>query len=188
MNKAEARKYIKEQKQLLSAEEKSSAAEAAFATLEREDSFVMSSNVLMFYSLPDEISTHTFIEKWCDYKHIYLPRVNGCNLDILKYRKDGLRHGSFNIEEPEGTELCDIANIDLIVVPGVAFDRNCNRVGRGKGYYDRLLATNHATTIGIAYDFQVLDDIEVEPHDVPLDILITDKHIYKSIPLPKLKD
>jgi 5-formyltetrahydrofolate cyclo-ligase len=180
MNKADVRKYIKEQKQLLSAEEKSAAAEAAFAALEREDLFVKASNVLMYYSLPDEISTHAFIEKWCDCKHIYLPRVNGCDLDILKYSKGGLRHGSFNIEEPEGTELCDIADIDLIVVPGVAFDRKCNRVGRGKGYYDRLLSTNHATTIGIAYDFQVIDNIETEAHDIPVDVVISDKHIYRK--------
>ena len=63
-------------------------------------------------------------------------------------------------------------------MPGVAYDPEGNRVGRGKGYYDRLLAGARATKIGIAYDFQVVDSIEAEPHDVRVDVVITDRRIF----------
>ncbi|MDE6243728.1 MAG: 5-formyltetrahydrofolate cyclo-ligase, partial [Muribaculaceae bacterium] len=68
--------------------------------------------------------------------------------------------------------------MELIVVPAVAYDRRGNRLGRGKGYYDRLLATTKASKIGVAYEFQVVDDIPAESHDVPVDIVITENGIY----------
>ena len=64
-----------------------------------------------------------------------------------------------------------------MIVPAVAYDRRGNRVGRGKGYYDRLLADTSATRIGIAYDFQLVDEIDVEPHDVGVDMVITDTRL-----------
>ncbi|MDE6528677.1 MAG: 5-formyltetrahydrofolate cyclo-ligase, partial [Muribaculaceae bacterium] len=74
-----------------------------------------------------------------------------------------------------GNDTADISEIELIIVPGVAYDRLGNRVGRGKGYYDRLLATSKATKIGVGYDFQFLDeDIQADQHDVTMDIIITE--------------
>lgn len=175
MKKEDIRIRIKTQKSILSDEEKLQAAEAAFDILERHASFLMAENILMYHSLPDELSTRSFIEKWAGRKHFYLPRVNGVNLDILPYDRSTLRLGSFHIEEPQGDETTDIHDIELIIVPGVAYDRQGNRVGRGKGYYDRLLSTSKATKIGMAYDFQVVDEIDAEPHDVKVDFIITDK-------------
>jgi 5-formyltetrahydrofolate cyclo-ligase len=180
MKKVEARQAIKAQKKALTEQYKQEASAQALAKLESLDIFKDASNVLMYNSLPDELRTTQFLDKWHNTKNIYLPRVNGDDLEILRYNPEAMHKGSFNIDEPDGDCVCSIDDIDLIVVPGVAFDSKCNRVGRGKGYYDRLLSANHATTVGIAYDFQVVDNIDVEPHDVPLDILITDKHTYKS--------
>lgn len=67
--------------------------------------------------------------------------------------------------------------IDLIIVPGVAFDRQRNRLGRGKGFYDRLLSTLNVPKIGISYDFQLKDQIPVEPFDRKMDLIITEKEI-----------
>ena len=66
----------------------------------------------------------------------------------------------------------------MIIVPAVAFDFNKNRLGRGKGFYDRLLsqATN-AIKIGVGYDFQIFETIPTEPHDIPMDIVITPNHV-----------
>ncbi len=175
MKKEDIRIRIRSQKSLLSEEEKLQAAQAAFEILERHASFMMAENILMYHSLPDELSTRTFIEKWAGRKHFFLPRVNGVGLDILPYDRSTLRLGSFHIEEPQGDETAAIEDIELIIVPGVAYDRQGNRVGRGKGYYDRLLATSKATKIGMAYDFQVVDEIDAEPHDVRVDFIITDK-------------
>jgi 5-formyltetrahydrofolate cyclo-ligase len=180
MNKVDARRIIKLQKKALSEQYKREASAYALSRLEDTEIFATSNNILLYNSLPDELSTTQFLDKWHRLKNIYLPRVNGDDLEILRYNPSEMHKGSFNIEEPNGDCLCDINNIELIVVPGVAFDYKCNRVGRGKGYYDRLLSHNHAVTIGIAYDFQVIDEIDVDPHDVPLDMVITDKCTYTS--------
>ena len=67
--------------------------------------------------------------------------------------------------------------LDLIIVPAVAFDRRGNRLGRGKGFYDRLLQKAKCPKIGIAYHFQLLDEIPAEPHDIPMDKIITEQGI-----------
>ncbi len=82
----------------------------------------------------------------------------------------------FGIGEPTGPVYTDLEAIELIIVPGVAFDRKGNRMGRGRGFYDRLLKTTpKALKIGVAYDFQMLDSIPVEPFDVKMDRIITEQ-------------
>lgn len=179
MKKNDIRIRIKAQKALLSNEEKNKAAELAFNFLENHASFILANRILMYHSLADELSTINFIDKWSGRKEFFLPRVNGVNLDILPYSKSTLRLGAFQIEEPDGDDTVDINQIELIVVPGVAYDRKGNRVGRGKGYYDRLLNNTKALKVGVAYDFQMVEEIDAEPHDVKVDIVITDKGIYK---------
>ena len=96
--------------------------------------------MLFYHSLPDEVDTHDFIRKWSGLKRILLPVVRGNDLDLKPYTGDDrLTEGAFHINEPTGTAFTDYAAIDLAVIPGVAFDRWGNRLGRGKGYYDRLL-------------------------------------------------
>ena len=138
---------------------------------------LLSDRILMYHSLPDELSTIEFIDRWHDRKHFFLPRVNGVNLEVLPYDRSQLKYGAFHIEEPVGDNVEDIDNIEMIVVPAVAYDRNGNRVGRGKGYYDRLLAGSRATKIGVGYDFQLVNDIDTEPHDIGVDIVITQSHV-----------
>lgn len=145
--------------------------------LEKSVAFMMADKILMYHSLPDELSTIDFIDKWHTRKHFFLPRVNGVNLDVLPYDRTRLQYGSFHIEEPTGNDIEDIDNIELIIVPGIAYDNRGNRVGRGKGYYDRLLSRTKATKIGIGYDFQLVDEIDSEPHDITMDIVITDSRI-----------
>lgn len=145
--------------------------------LEKSVAFMMADKILMYHSLPDELSTIDFIDKWHTRKHFFLPRVNGVNLDVLPYDRTRLQYGAFHIEEPTGDDIEDIDNIELIIVPGIAYDNRGNRVGRGKGYYDRLLSRTKATKIGIGYDFQLVDEIDSEPHDITMDIVITDSRI-----------
>lgn len=179
MDKKELRKKIKSMRLMLSEAEKMSAAAEVFARLEADAAFLMADKVLMYHSLPDELSTHEFLNKWSSRKQFYLPRVNGVNLDILPYDRSRLELGAFHIEEPQGADTVDESEIELIVVPAVAYDRNGNRLGRGKGFYDRLLQRSHAVKIGVGYDFQLVDAIPVEPHDVPVDIVITQRHFIR---------
>lgn len=178
IDKKEIRKKIKNMRLMLTEAEKTSAASAVFERLEKSAPFLMANHILLYHSLPDELSTHAFLEKWGTTKRFYLPRVNGVDLEILPYEQSRLELGSFHIEEPTGDDLVDPSILELIVTPGVAFDRKGTRLGRGKGYYDRLLATTKATKIGVAYHFQMIDELPAEPHDVPVDMVITDRDIY----------
>lgn len=177
MNKEEIRNRVKAQKSLLTALEKTRAAARVFARLEQSAAFALAENVLLYHSLPDELSTRDFLDRWAGRKHFFLPRVNGVDLEILPYDRSRLAMGAFHIEEPQGDETTDIDQIELVVVPAVAYDRRGNRVGRGKGYYDRLLSRTRAAKIGVGYDFQLVDEeIENESHDVPVDMVITESH------------
>ncbi len=172
--KSDIRRDIRARKTLLDDADRALGASAVFDMLEQSAAFTLAERILMYHSLPDELSTHRFLDKWSDRKRFFLPRVNGVNLDILPYDRSSLRFGSFQIEEPQGDETVSIDEIDLVVVPGVAYDRDGNRVGRGKGYYDRLLKECRATKIGVGYDFQLIEEgIEADPHDVTMDVVIT---------------
>lgn len=173
MEKTDIRRKIKALRVMLSEDEKRSAAAEVFARLEQTAAFMMADRILMYHSLPDELFTHSFLAKWADKKHFFLPRVNGVNLEILPYGQSRLELGSFHIEEPTGDDVADPEDIELVVVPAVAYDRNGNRLGRGKGFYDRFLKTTKATKVGVGYTFQLVDEIPAEPHDIPVDIIIT---------------
>lgn len=177
MTKEDIRRRIKAQKALLEESDRKRAAQLAFDLLEKTAAFMMAENVLMYHSLPDEISTHSFLDKWSGRKNFFLPRVNGVNLEILPYSKSTLRLGAFHIEEPDGDDVVGMDSIDMVLVPAVAYDRAGNRVGRGKGYYDRLLMDTRASRVGIAYDFQLVDEIECEPHDAGVDIVVTESRV-----------
>lgn len=178
MKKEDIRRKIRASKSLLSEDEKKSAAERVFSRLEELAAFMLSDRILMYHSLPDELSTVDFISKWSDRKSFFLPRVNGVGLDILPYDRSTLSLGAFHIEEPQGDELTSIDDIEMVVVPAVAYDRMGNRVGRGKGYYDRLMVDSKALKVGVGYDFQLVDEIETEEHDIPVDIVITESRTY----------
>lgn len=174
LTKYDVRAKIRNLKNMLSDLEKISAADAVFERLERSAAFQLADKVLMYHSLPDELETHRFLNKWKDRKKFFLPRVNGVNLELLPYDESRLEIGSFHIEEPTGNNLHPVEEIEMIVVPGVAFDRKGVRLGRGRGFYDRLLQNAKAIKVGIGYEFQLVDDLPSEPHDVPMDMVITE--------------
>lgn len=147
------------------------------AALEIHPVFRAAKTVLLYHSLPDEVDIHDFIRKWCEKKRILLPVVTGDELKLRTYSGPGnLAIGAYGIEEPTGEFFTDYSAIDLIVVPGVAFDRKGNRLGRGKGYYDRLLPQiPSAYKAGICFSFQIVEEIPAEPFDICMDEVITSK-------------
>ena len=108
---------------------------------------------------------------------VALPRVSGPGLLTLHRVDDAaeLVEGPFGLFEPtEGTPTVAPADIDVAIVPGVAFDGACRRVGHGGGYYDRLLEEmTRAATVGLAFDEQVFAEVPCETHDVCVDVLVT---------------
>lgn len=179
MDKNEIRRIVRARKAMLDDNERRDAAHRVFETLASMAPFMLADKILLYHSLPDELSTREFIEAYASKKQFFLPRVNGLDLEILPYEKSRLHLGAFQIEEPDGADTVDISEIDLVVVPGVAYDRACNRVGRGKGYYDRLLSQTRATTVGVAYHCQVFDEVDTEEHDIPVHFVITEKTTYR---------
>ncbi len=120
----------------------------------------------------DEVSTHQFIEKWSRSKQIVLPVVSNNILELRIYSDpDDLAIGSYGILEPTGTLFTNYNAIDLAIIPGMAFDSNNNRLGRGKGYYDKLLPMLKATKAGVCFPFQILDEIPTEEFDVKMDLV-----------------
>jgi 5-formyltetrahydrofolate cyclo-ligase len=93
--------------------------------------------------------------------------VVGDDLVVKSYNPTTMQPGAFGILEPQGEPVSPTV-LDVIVVPGVAFDAACNRMGRGKGFYDRLLANASVPTIGVCYAEQYYLNIPTEVHDVPL--------------------
>lgn len=145
--------------------------------IEKDDLFRSAGKVALYHALPDEPRTLPLIERWYREKTIYLPVVEGDDLRFLPYTgSQAVQRGAYQIWEPiDQGEEADLAAIDLILVPGVAFDRQGNRMGRGKGYYDRALRLVKAPKIGVCFHFQLLDQIPTEPFDIPMDRVITDR-------------
>lgn len=178
---------IKEQKKLLRkqiAQEKRRQDTALLATnsialleqLEQHPHFIASRTLLLYYSLGDEVQTHDFVEKWYTTKKIILPVVVGDELELRHYTgKSCLKEGAFHIKEPTGKVFTQFNEIDLAIIPGVSFDKQGNRLGRGKGYYDKLLPKLSSYNIGICYQFQVCKEIPAEPFDKKMDEVWTER-------------
>lgn len=147
--------------------------------LEQTDMFQHASNIALYYAIKGEVQTASFIEKWKNKKNILLPVVTGNDLYLLPYTgNNSLKTGAFGILEPIDTPAeTSEKEIDLIIVPGIAFDRKRNRLGRGKGFYDRLLSTLDVPKIGICFDFQLFANIPAESFDKKMDLIITEKEI-----------
>ena len=102
--------------------------------LEKHPLFQKAHTLLLYHSLPDEVRTHHFVERWSKEKTLILPVVKGDVLELRHYTgKQDLKKGSFGIEEPTGALLEDYSQIELAIIPGVSFDGKGNRLGREKG-------------------------------------------------------
>ena len=177
MEKADIRKMMRERKRAVPPEEKLRRSEVIMHQLELTQQFATAQVVLLYWSMADEVQTHAFVERWYSDKTVLLPCVQGDDLVLRQYTgPECLVAGEqFGIGEPTGPEWTDLNAVELIAVPGVAFDPDGNRMGRGRGFYDRLLkSTPNAVKIGLAFDFQMMDAIPMEPHDVKMDLVIHD--------------
>ena len=152
-------------------EEKNQETLLLFQKIELWPEFMAAKTILLYWSTKNELPTHAFIEKWGDAKKILLPAVVGDSIVLKSYRKE-MRQGALGIWEPDTAEQYE-GEIDLVVVPGVAFDRKGNRLGRGRGFYDRFLAGRTATTIGIGFDFQIVDAVPANDEDMKMDFVVT---------------
>lgn len=114
------------------------------------------------------------LNPWPHGKKVALPRVVGEGLSLhLVEADDELHRGAFGICEPAENSPASGISFDLILVPGLAFDRKGARLGRGRGYYDRFLATATGLRVGVCQDFQIVDSVPCEAHDLTMDFVVT---------------
>lgn len=173
------RREISQIKKTVPTQLKQDLSDIILAKTEELPEFKNADTILLYYALADEVQTEMFLKKWIKSgKRLVLPVVEGENLILKEYHPNMIEQGYQSILEPAGTSVIDPACIELAIVPGVAFDACCNRLGRGKGFYDRLLPHIHCKVIGLGYHFQMVDKIPVESFDRPLDMVITDTAQY----------
>ena len=170
------RKKVKMLKQQYPLQEKKHLSKAIFEKLESLDIFQNSSIIMAYWSMDDEVHTHEFIQKWMGKKRIILPVVTGDELELKEFTGvEQMKSGEqFGIPEPTGSLFTSEEQIELILVPGVAFDKNNNRMGRGKAYYDRLLRNTAASKIGLAFHFQIYEEVPFDELDVKMDMVISE--------------
>ena len=186
MEKADVRKMMRVRKRELTLEEKLRRSEPIMRQVEALPEFQRARTVLLYWSMEDEVQTHFFVDKWYRDKVLLLPCVDGDNLRLRQYTGPEcmVAGEQFGIGEPASRdrmgaagseEFTDLGSIEMIVVPGVAFDHEGNRMGRGRGFYDRLLkSTPNALKVGVAFDFQIMESIPTEPFDVKMDRVISE--------------
>jgi 5-formyltetrahydrofolate cyclo-ligase len=143
--------------------------------------------VMIFMAIPDEIETSTLaVKAWQEGKNIAIPRVDWAqnHMEPVEIRSldVGMKTSGPGVREPiEGTAV-SLGLIDIVVTPGLAFDRRGFRVGRGRGLYDRFLAQKvfKGVRCAICFHEQLLDEpIPSEEHDVPMDLIVTDREVVR---------
>lgn len=169
---------VREWVRAMSFEEKASSARRLRESLAAQPIWTGASRVLCFAPLDDEPDIMPLIEKaWQQGKIVALPRFDGareCYCAARVRDASELRVGRFGAREPDaGCAAADLKQLDLILVPGVAFDLTGRRLGRGKGFYDRLLAEVRGHKCGVAFDRQLVAELPEEPHDVRVDSILT---------------
>ncbi|MBI3035817.1 5-formyltetrahydrofolate cyclo-ligase [Candidatus Woesearchaeota archaeon] len=143
------------------------------------EQYKKSKTIMFFVSFNSEVHTHDMIKESLRNKTIIVPKVEHNEIEpsvIIDF--DNLIPGKFGVLEPIEAMKIAYKNIDLVLVPGLVFDREGHRIGYGFGYYDRFLAkVPKAAKIGLAFDFQVVDKIPREMHDVPVEVVVTDQWV-----------
>ena len=173
-DKRNIRKAVRAEIKKLSAEDKATLSSQIFNKIATIKEIENASVIALFTSLPDEPQTDDFIKQLSlQNKRIVVPRIEGEEMNFYDI-SEGLQCGAFGIMEPIATIPINPAEIDVMIVPGVAFTRQGARCGRGKGFYDKYLSHSgfRAYTIGVCFPCQIVESLPTEPHDKTLDKVI----------------
>lgn len=175
LKKKEIRNQIKELKKNFSFENKEARSKVIFERIELLPEFIGAKIIMAYWSMDDEVNTHDFILKWYQEKRIVLPSVKGDELELREFKgiHDMSKGSAFGIYEPNQLFGDSFNLIDFVIVPGVAFDKENNRLGRGKAYYDKLLKETKAFKCGVCFNFQLIDSVPTNDFDIKMDLVIT---------------
>ena len=171
-NKSELRQLIRQRKRQHTPQQLHELSEQLTQQLLNHPRMAEAHTVMLYYALPDEVDTRQLINTLVRQgKTILLPAVVSDTEMVLRHYQSAvdLREGAYHIMEPCGELYTAYEDIPLAIIPGMAFTRQGHRLGRGKGYYDRLLPKlKSAYTIRLCFPFQLLDHIPIGPYDQPV--------------------
>lgn len=145
------------------------------------ESFSRAETLALYSPVNNEVRTDRLLTvALSQRKKICFPRVSGEALQFVSINSvDDFLPGYFGVAEPVGSDFLAVGEIDLLIVPGVAFARDGFRLGYGKGFYDRELSrmTEATVSVGLCYDFQLCDALPIEDHDQRLDFVVTETQL-----------
>ncbi|NPB05253.1 MAG: 5-formyltetrahydrofolate cyclo-ligase [Aquificae bacterium] len=180
--KEHLRRELIERRRRLPEEERRRQSASIVERLKKLPAFKRAKTVLLYYPLGGEVDLRPLLEELLKdpKKVLLLPKttVDGRMVAVEVNDKAVLKKGRHGVVEPLGGRIFKPEKVDLVVVPGVAFDERGCRLGRGGGFYDRFLPRVKGFKVGVAYDFQLLKEVPCEEHDAPLDAVITPTKVY----------
>ncbi len=142
------------------------------------DIYKKSKLIALYNSMDNEVDTSYLIELALTNKKVLLPRIIDDEIKFIMINNHTTyTMSNFRILEPIGEVYT--GDIDLIIVPGLAFDKDLNRLGFGKGYYDKYLMNKDIYKIGLAFDEQIVDEVPHNELDIKMDMVITKNRVYK---------
>lgn len=184
MDKAQLRRQLQSSLLSITSLQRNEKSRKACLNLISIPQFKNASTVMMFLSLPQEIDTsESILHAWQLDKTVVVPKVLWKHKHMIPVQINSLETGisteKSGLKNPTLGLPIAFEDIDLVVTPGLAFDRKGNRLGRGGAYYDRFFANNQlkASRCGFGFAEQLIQTIPVEDHDRPVDIVVTDEEI-----------
>ncbi len=179
LEKAQLRALMLKRRRKLSEEERKRFSEGIVDRIVGLSAFAQARNPVLFYPFDKEPDiTPLFSHIMERVGSLILPKVVGDALELYRIKTtDSLSVGAFRILEPSEGEKVNVQEVDFILVPGVAFDKRGNRLGFGKGYYDKLLPKIKNPKVGVCYSFQIVDELPTDPWDVRVDLVVTEEFI-----------
>lgn len=197
--KAQLRERMKKRRDAMPKDERAAKSDAIARRIMKLDWYSYAAELLVYAAIRSEVELFSFCEMaWRDGRILYFPRVSGEDMEF--YRVDSFQQlapGCFQVPEPRLIADSDFAESSdslagevwsagsertvPILVPGIAFSRQGQRIGYGKGYYDRYLAKHPALMpIGICFEEQLVDGMETEAQDYPMRRIVTERDVYEA--------
>lgn len=173
MDKSQIRKLMIKKRLDLSKDEYLAKSNLIIYKLKQHPNFINAKTIGIYVSYKNEVETINLIKEIVKCKKICVPKVNGQSMDFCLIRSlDELKSGNYGILEPVSNKIIEKNNIDLLIVPMVAYDNMHNRLGYGGGYYDRYLQGYLGNVIGLAFSFQKIEALPFEDFDLPIPVII----------------
>lgn len=175
--KKRLRAVIRQAGKTVGERERANLSKEVIRRVEESPRFDQAKVVAAYVALPDEVSTVALLRRWSGAKKLVLPAIEGGRMIFREYTGEAdLDAGAFGIRQPRRGKIVGPEEIELMIVPGMAFDNEGWRLGRGKGFYDNYLSSPGAGCIhkvGVCLPHQFVDEVPHEPHDVTMDAVIT---------------